>query len=83
MQERIFDYYVAVLDATILAAKREGRYDRGVLDLVGSRIELQGDPQTLTNDAYSGAPTLLNVVRECLRLVFTDHGYWCTLQLHD
>ena len=45
MQSCIFDFYQAILDATIAQARREGRYDDGIVDVSGTAISLAEDPQ--------------------------------------
>lgn len=37
----------AVLEATIEAAKRDGKYDEGIVDVSGSTISLTSPPQTV------------------------------------
>ena len=45
VQSCIFDFYQAILDATIAQARREGRYDDGIVDVSGTAISLAEDPQ--------------------------------------
>lgn len=40
----MFDLFQAVLEATVEAAKREGRYDDGIVDVSGTSIVLTGPP---------------------------------------
>lgn len=43
-QEHVFDLFQAVLDATVKAAKQDGSYDDGILDVSGTSIVLKGPP---------------------------------------
>lgn len=45
VQECIFDFYQAILEATIAQARREGRYDEGIVDVSGTSITLAEEPQ--------------------------------------
>ncbi len=45
MQECIFDFYQAILEATIAQARREGRFDEGIVDVSGTAITLAQQPQ--------------------------------------
>ena len=40
----IFDFYQAVLENTIETAKRDGKYDEGIVDVKGTSITL-AEPQ--------------------------------------
>ena len=44
-QGDIFDFYQALLEATIAQARREGRYDDGITDVSGTSITLADAPQ--------------------------------------
>lgn len=45
VQTCIFDFYQAILEATIAQARREGRYDDGIVDVAGTAISLAEAPQ--------------------------------------
>jgi hypothetical protein len=45
VQACIFDFYQAVLEAIIQQARREGRYDDGIVDVSGTSITLAEEPQ--------------------------------------
>ncbi len=45
MQTCIFDFYQAILEATIAQARREGRYDDGIVDVPGTAISLAEAPK--------------------------------------
>ena len=45
MQTFIFDFYQAILEATIAQARREGRYDDGIVDVAGTAISLAEAPK--------------------------------------
>ena len=45
VQTCIFDFYQAILDATIAQARREGRYDDGIVDVPGTAISLAEAPK--------------------------------------
>ncbi|BDA46474.1 Protein strawberry notch homolog 1 [Coccomyxa sp. Obi] len=59
VQECIFDFYQAILEATIAQARREGRYDEGIVDVSGTSITLAEEPQVIRRDEVSRAATLL------------------------
>lgn len=46
-QKHVFDLFQAVLEATVEAAKREGRYDDGIVDVSGTSILLTAPPATV------------------------------------
>ncbi|CAD7704336.1 unnamed protein product [Ostreobium quekettii] len=58
LQCDLFGWYQEHLDATISRAKKEGRYDTGIVDVQGTRLEMQGPPQTVFVDRLSGGRTL-------------------------
>ena len=41
----IFDFYQATLEALIDKAKKDGRYDEGIVDVKGTSITLSAAPQ--------------------------------------
>ncbi len=45
VQTCIFDFYQAILDSTIAQARREGRYDDGIVDVAGTAISLAEAPK--------------------------------------
>ena len=45
VQTFIFDFYQAILEATIAQARREGRYDDGIVDVAGTAISLAEAPK--------------------------------------
>jgi hypothetical protein len=45
VQTLIFDFYQAILEATIAQARREGRYDDGIVDVAGTAISLADAPK--------------------------------------
>lgn len=44
-QAQIFDLYQAVLEASIQRARKEGKYDEGIVDVKGTAITLAQPPQ--------------------------------------
>ncbi|KAA6420128.1 MAG: strawberry notch-1 [Trebouxia sp. A1-2] len=58
-QGQIFDLYQAVLEASIQRARKEGKYDEGIVDLKGTAVTLAQPPQIIRRDESTGAPTLL------------------------
>lgn len=44
-QGQIFDLYQAVLEASIQRARKEGKYDEGIVDVKGTAITLAQPPQ--------------------------------------
>lgn len=58
-QGDIFDFYQALLEATIAQARREGRYDDGITDVSGTSITLADTPQVgceLHNQGFPRVP---------------------------
>jgi hypothetical protein len=45
VQIQIFEFYQAVLEATIIRARKEGKYDEGIVDVKGTSIILSEAPQ--------------------------------------
>ncbi|KAL3149047.1 hypothetical protein ABBQ32_001892 [Trebouxia sp. C0010 RCD-2024] len=58
-QAQIFDLYQAVLEGSIRQARKEGKYDEGIVDVKGTAITLAQPPQVIRRDERTGAPTLL------------------------
>ena len=46
-QAQVFNFYQAVLEATIEAAKKDGKYDDGIVDVSGSSVRLAEEPRTV------------------------------------
>ena len=46
-QAQIFNFYQAVLEATIENAKKDGKYDDGIVDVSGSSVLLAEEPRTV------------------------------------
>lgn len=46
-QAQIFDLYQAVLEGSIRQARKEGKYDEGIVDVKGTAITLAQPPQVL------------------------------------
>ena len=44
-QAQIFDLYQAVLEASIQRARKEGKYDEGIVDVKGTAVTLAQPPQ--------------------------------------
>ena len=44
-QGQIFDLYQAVLEASIQRARKEGKYDEGIVDVKGTAVTLAQPPQ--------------------------------------
>ncbi|KAK9819870.1 hypothetical protein WJX72_003467 [[Myrmecia] bisecta] len=59
VQRHIFDFYQALLEATIERARKDGKYDEGIVDIKGTSVTLREEPQVIHRDPSSGAPTLL------------------------
>ena len=53
----MFDLYQAILEASIKQARKEGKYDEGIVDVKGTSITLAAAPQVST--LFSSA----NVIR--------------------
>jgi hypothetical protein len=53
-QAQVFNFYQAVLEATIEAAKKDGKYDDGIVDVSGSSVLLAEEPQTVLTVRPSG-----------------------------
>lgn len=46
-QAQVFDFYQACLEATIENAKRDGKYDDGIVDISGTNVTLAEPPRTV------------------------------------
>ena len=44
-QGQVFDLYQAILEASIKQARKEGKYDEGIVDVKGTSITLAAAPQ--------------------------------------
>nr|XP_054771437.1 uncharacterized protein LOC129279369 [Lytechinus pictus] len=55
-QNMIFTYFFGVLQAAIAAARKEGRYNEGLVDIMASSIEMVGNPRPLFTDAKTSSP---------------------------
>jgi hypothetical protein len=58
VQGEVFDFYQALLEATIAQARREGRYDDGITDVAGTSVTLAEAPQARARKNPSGNKTL-------------------------
>lgn len=59
IQNRIFEYFISILDILVQDARKEGDFDSGIVDIKANLIELQGSPKTVHEDPMSGASTTL------------------------
>lgn len=59
IQNRLFEFFVSVLDLLVKNARSEGHFDSGIVDVRANAIELQGSPKTVHLDRLSGASTVL------------------------
>lgn len=46
-QAQVFNFYQACLEATIENAKRDGKYDDGIVDISGTNVTLAEPPRTV------------------------------------
>ena len=46
-QAQVFNFYQACLEATIENAKRDGKYDDGIVDISGTYVTLAEPPRTV------------------------------------
>lgn len=66
-QGQIFDLYQAVLEASIQRARKEGKYDEGIVDLKGTAVTLAQPPQVTSPRLPSSyAQLLTTAVTPCL-----------------
>ncbi|CAN6455835.1 unnamed protein product [Victoria cruziana] len=59
IQNRLFEFFVAILDILVHDARKEGQFDSGIVDIKGNHIELKEPPKTVYVDPTSGASTVL------------------------
>ncbi|KAL5731294.1 udp-glycosyltransferase [Ranunculus cassubicifolius] len=59
VQNRLFEFFVSILDGIVQTARTEGQFDSGIVDVRANAIELQGPPKTVHLDRLSGASTIL------------------------
>ncbi|KAF3448819.1 hypothetical protein FNV43_RR09532 [Rhamnella rubrinervis] len=59
IQNRLFEFFVSILDLLIQNARIEGNLDSGIVDMKANIVELQGTPKTVHVDQMSGAATVL------------------------
>lgn len=52
VQIQIFEFYQAVLEATITRARKEGKYDEGIVDVKGTSIVVSAAPQARPTPHY-------------------------------
>ena len=57
-QGQIFDLYQAVLEASIQRARKEGKYDEGIVDVKGTAITLAQPPQVTPPPPPACSPRL-------------------------
>ncbi|GMH45404.1 hypothetical protein BSKO_13361 [Bryopsis sp. KO-2023] len=53
-QKIIFGYYLDILQDTIKAAKRDGRYDNGIKDITSKKMEFIGTPDVISTQDWGG-----------------------------
>ncbi|KAJ8030843.1 Protein FORGETTER 1 [Holothuria leucospilota] len=56
-QNMIFNYFYECLQATIATAKKEGKYNEGLLDISASSVDIIGQPTEVFKDANKSTPT--------------------------
>ncbi|CAH1780986.1 unnamed protein product, partial [Owenia fusiformis] len=61
-QNLIFQYFSACLEHQIESAKREGRYNEGLLDISATSIEIIGEPKEVFKKANKGTNITQHVV---------------------
>ncbi|KAF3772056.1 strawberry notch protein [Nymphaea thermarum] len=59
IQNRLFEFFVSILDILVHDARKEGQFDSGIVDIKGNHIELKEPPKTVYMDPTSGASTVL------------------------
>ncbi|KAH7536674.1 hypothetical protein FEM48_Zijuj03G0009500 [Ziziphus jujuba var. spinosa] len=59
IQNRLFEFFVSILDLLVQNARIEGNLDSGIVDMKANIVELQGTPKTVHVDQMSGASTVL------------------------
>ncbi|XP_071502207.1 uncharacterized protein [Diadema antillarum] len=55
-QNMIFTYFLGCLQSVVAAAKKEGRYSEGLVDIMASSIKLLGTPQQIFKEAVTSTP---------------------------
>lgn len=55
-QAQIFDLYQAVLEGSIQRARKEGKYDEGIVDVKGTAITLAQPPQVHPHPCFPPPP---------------------------
>eukprot|EP00057_Strongylocentrotus_purpuratus_P009593 XP_011664067.1 PREDICTED: protein strawberry notch homolog 1 isoform X3 [Strongylocentrotus purpuratus] len=55
-QNMIFTYFFGSLQAAIAAARKEGKYNEGLVDIMASSIEMVGSPRVMFTDAKTSTP---------------------------
>ncbi|XP_078614112.1 uncharacterized protein LOC144883439 isoform X1 [Branchiostoma floridae x Branchiostoma japonicum] len=53
-QNLIFHYFTQCLNANVSAARREGRYNEGLVDITASSVDLVGDPREVFHGVHNG-----------------------------
>ncbi|XP_033119248.1 protein FORGETTER 1-like isoform X2 [Anneissia japonica] len=56
-QNLIFSYFTECLQAVISAAKKEGRYNEGLVDIIAPSIQIVGEPKVVFTAAQSSIKT--------------------------
>ncbi|XP_058072327.1 protein FORGETTER 1 isoform X2 [Magnolia sinica] len=59
IQNRLFEFFINILDLLVRNARNEGNFDSGIVDIKANIIQQQGPPKTVHVDHMSGAPTVL------------------------
>ncbi|KAK1280548.1 hypothetical protein QJS04_geneDACA014302 [Acorus gramineus] len=59
IQNRLFEFFISILDLLVYNARNEGHFDSGIVDIKANLVELQGPPKTVHVDNTSGASTVL------------------------
>ena len=75
-QGQIFDLYQAVLEASIQRARKEGKYDEGIVDVKGTAVTLAQPPQVFSSPPPQSSHTQLlttiaPAITPCLPLTST------------
>jgi hypothetical protein len=85
--------YQKMLEATIARARKEGKYDEGIVDIKGTSIELESDPQVSPASASAlitvvfayglggiAFPFFVMIVDACFSFA---HVLWCVCTAHQ
>lgn len=59
IQNRLFDFFVGILDLLVRNARMEGHLDSGIVDMKANNIEIRGKPKIVHVDHMSSASTML------------------------